>query len=1020
MEERDRVADLPNRGASGGPAEGGPVGRRFVTISLALVLAAVALIGRADLVADPLRPEPGQLDPPPIQTRIFTPAADALIVPTVLSTDSLPPVEVNAIRLASSPIVPVVNQAPPPDPSPGAPPPVPGAPPPVPGAPPPAPSTTTPPAPNAPPSKPGPANGSTGLEPPIFESPTLPLPAVDMRRLKFANRSSNPTNWKYLNLSTGEQVALITGGIKLVATPDDTGTTVLDIEADQLVIWQTGGKAKEVVDAMSDRDGVVAEDDRQTELYMTGNVVLRYGGGIVPRNPDGSPIEEKTLRASRVYYDMARNRAIAIDYDFESFRPGLMQVPAHTRAKELWQLSAQEWVSENCQAAASKLPADPGLDLLMGKVTIIEQKNQVERTIFGFPVIDRFTGQDVIGSYRTFESRNTFIEFSDVPVFWFPYYAGDVDHPVGPLENFIFRQDNIFGVQLMTTWSVLQLIGVKALPNERFDVMVDYLSMRGPGLGTAYNLSGPKLFGYDAPFITSFLAYGLYDHGYDVLAGERSENWDPSGFRGRARWRYVQDYDDFSFQGQISYLSDINFLEQYYKYEFDMGPNQETFGYFKYQHGNGAATLLTEPNLDRDFISESRWLPRLNGYWLGDSFFDRLTYSTWASAGYTNLNVYELPAWQIPSNVNPATLVTNEKGLNTARFDWMQTLSAPFQAGAFKIVPYVVGDLAAYSVDETGNSVGRAYGAAGARVSLPLTKQYDDVESELLNVNGITHKMQFVANYYNAWSNTPYTSLPQLDRLNDDATQEAVRDITPWQQYFVPGANGNALFNSPLYNPQLYAIRRLVDTNADTLGSIEVLQTEWRQRWQTERGYPGMEHTIDYVTLDLSASYFPAYNRDNFGHPISFLEYNATWAVGDRNGLISSGWMDPFAFGTRYWSMTGYYNRPDGVNYSLSFRWYDPVGSREASAAISYMFSPKYALTFAVAYDFGLSENQSTSLMLTRIGTDLTWTIGFSYNALINNFSFNFMIIPNLLAQQGGGAISPGGIGGAGMMQGRQ
>ncbi len=763
-----------------------------------------------------------------------------------------------------------------------------------------------------------------------------------MRRLKIVNRSSNPTNAKYLNLKSGEQIALVTGGIKMIATTDQTGKSILDIEADQLVVWQSAGKAKELVNAMEDRDGAaVAADDKKTEIYMTGNVVIRYGGGDGPRTPEGAPVEDKVLRATRCYFNLETNQAIALDADMETFRPGMMQVPAHVRTKELWQLGAQEWQSNNMQVAASKLPADPGLDILARHITIIEQRNQVERTIFGFPIIDRFTGEDSIATYRTFQARNTFIEVGDVPIFWFPYYAGDVSDPTGPLQNFFFRQDHIFGTQFMTTWSVLELIGVKKLPGERFDLMLDYLSMRGPALGTAYALAGPKLFGYDAPFNTSFLAYGIDDAGHDVLAGTRSNNWDPTGFRGRVRWRHLQDYDDFSFQGQISYLSDINFLESYYKYEFDTGPNNETFGYGKYQHGIGAATLLAEPMLDRNFISEAHWLPRADGYWLGESLLDRFTYNTWGSAGYANLNVYTLPANQIPSTVNPATLVTNEKALSTARIDWMQEVSMPISAGAFKIVPYVKSDLADYSVDESDANTFRAYGGVGTRVTLPFSKRYDDIESELLNIDGINHKMQFVTNYYNAWSSVPHTQLPQLDRLNDDATQEAVRDITPWQQYFVPGANGNALFNSPLYNPQAYAIRRLVDTRADTLDSIQVLQLDWQQRWQTSRGYPGMEHTIDYVTFDLSASYFPEYNRDNFGHPISFLEYSGSWAAGDRNGLTSQGWMDPFAFGTRYWSATAYYNRPDGLNTSLSYRYFDPIGSRQASMSMSYIFSPQ-------------------------------------------------------------------------------
>ena len=47
--------------------------------------------------------------------------------------------------------------------------------------------------------------------------------------------------------------------------------------------------------------------------------------------------------------------------------------------------------------------------------------------------------------------------------------------------------------------------------------------------------------------------------------------------------------------------------------------------------------------------------------------------------------------------------------------------------------------------------------------------------------------------------------------------------------------------------PQLLAIRRLVDDRVDTMDGIEEPQIDSRQRLQTKRGYPGMEHTVDWM-----------------------------------------------------------------------------------------------------------------------------------------------------------------------------
>ena len=351
-------------------------------------------------------------------------------------------------------------------------------------------------------------------------------------------------------------------------------------------------------------------------------------------------------------------------------------------------------------------------------------------------------------------------------------------------------------------------------------------------------------------------------------------------------------------------------------------------------------------------------------------------------------------------------------------------MSLPFTLGPLRVSPYGMFDLTYYTQDYNNSNQGRVYGGGGVRTSMPLSRLYEDVDSEFFNLQGLYHKMTFKGNYYNAGSNTPPTVLPQLDRLDDDSTLQSVRDITPWQPVYNPTAAGYALYSSPIYNPQLYAIRRLVDSRVDTLGTIQEVQAEVDQRWQTKRGYPGLEHTVDYITFDMSATFYPAPYRDDFGHPVSFVEYYGTWAVGDRNGFTSSGWFDPWAFGTHYWNVSSYYNRPDGTNFSLSYLQYDPIGSRLLSGSVAYNFSPKYAVSFSAAYDLAITTNQSTSLSIIRTGTDLTWMVGFSYNAILNNFGFNFMVLPNLLLQRSGttagAAPNSGTFGTTTMTNGRQ
>ena len=95
-----------------------------------------------------------------------------------------------------------------------------------------------------------------------------------------------------------------------------------------------------------------------------------------------------------------------------------------------------------------------------------------------------------------------------------------------------------------------------------------------------------------------------------------------------------------------------------------------------------------------------------------------------------------------------------EAPINTGRLDWMQRISAPFDLGPLRVAPYGVLDLAYYSKNLNGDQQGRVYGGGGVKASMPLSKLYPDVQSELFNVNGLYHKNVFSANYYIADSNT--------------------------------------------------------------------------------------------------------------------------------------------------------------------------------------------------------------------------------------------------------------------------
>jgi hypothetical protein len=596
-----------------------------------------------------------------------------------------------------------------------------------------------------------------------------------------------------------------------------------------------------------------------------------------------------------------------------------------------------------------------------------------------------------------------------VPLFYWPWFRADARDPLGPLQSIGFNYNRIFGFELLTTWDVYDLLGIDRNPNTHWKASLDYLSARGPALGTQYDAASKDFLGIPGTYTVALNAYGIYDTGPDILGGNRGQMLlvTPTDIRpinhtdDRGRFSALvnaQDLPDgFMYQIRTYALSDRNFMEQYWPNEYYNGPTEQTSIYVKQQQGNWAWTALAQQRI-LYWMTETDYLPKVDGYLIGEKFLGLFTYNVHADATFAHLQPGDLPP--------PYSITTQD--LQTGRFDLMQELSLPFSLGPFKLVPYATLDLASYTHDIEDQSRGRVYGGLGIRGSLPLSRLYPDICSELFNLDGIYHKIVLSGNFYAAHSDTSFERLPELDRLNDMVIDRGLRDIHPWYPILYP--NQPLLPISPIYDPQRYAIRTLLDSRIDTLDSIEVLDLDIRQRWQTKRGYPGQEHIIDWMTLDLSAWIYPQSQRDDFGHPLGFLTYDYSWNIGDRTAIFSSGLFEPYQDGARAYNIGVSMNRPDRTNFTFSYRQIDPLDSKAVIGSTTYAFSAKYAATATVLYDFGV-KNAVFAATVSRIGTDLQLNVGINYSTLVNTFGVQVEVIPNVVPASRRGAPGTGGLG---------
>ncbi len=494
----------------------------------------------------------------------------------------------------------------------------------------------------------------------------------------------------------GESIWIVTGGV-ILQVRNVSSVGMIDMEADRVVIWTKGTEADQLGANIQQPSGHTSND---LEVYLSGHVIVRQAPMVNLKN------EQHTISADEVYYDVNRNVAIAKIARLELLQPAIKD-PLVTRSKELRQTSINTFELVQTEVFSSRLPSDPGLKVYLQDGTL-EDRTIPLKNLFGQPVVDRKTGQPVTIRDTLLTGNNTFFELEQIPFFWLPHISTSIQEPLGPLQDFMFGYNHLFGVQLGVTLNLYELLGLQAPPNRRWLMNVDYLSYRGPALGTRYDYSGSELFGVPAKYTGTVRGYGIIDRDYDILGGLRPVNdFNPPNFRGVALDRTtIEDMPyGFSALAQFAGVSDRNFIEQYYKRSWDLDPNYDTFAFLKQQQDNWAVSALLQPRLRR-WVTTTQDLPRLDAWLIGQDFFKAITYTTHVNAEYAVLRTSTDPLPQVSVTDIPTS---------TFRGSWMQEAQVPFYLGPLKLLPYGRAELTEYSSDLYGNTIGRAWGAAGVR-----------------------------------------------------------------------------------------------------------------------------------------------------------------------------------------------------------------------------------------------------------------------------------------------------------------
>jgi hypothetical protein len=256
------------------------------------------------------------------------------------------------------------------------------------------------------------------------------------------------------------------------------------------------------------------------------------------------------------------------------------------------------------------------------------------------------------------------------------------------------------------------------------------------------------------------------------------------------------------------------------------------------------------------------------------------------------------------------------------RTDWRQELDYPIALGQFKLVPYVVGRLTTYSETIDEGAEERWYSAAGVRLNTTFWSVDDTVYSKMFDINRVRHVIEPEVNLY--------ASAQTLDR--------------------------NELF--------------IYDEPIDAISDFQAAQVALHQRWQTKRGGPGRQRSVDFFTFDVEGNFFANQPPSNELEPVGFrgafypslpeasiprnsLNFDASWRVSDTFVVLADLQhnLDENQLATA--SLGVAVSRDPRLSYYIGTRYIEDLDSCIASIVMDYALTMKYSVAITQSYDFG-------------------------------------------------------------------
>ena len=645
-------------------------------------------------------------------------------------------------------------------------------------------------------------------------------------------------------------------------------------------------------------EGVLGSGEIQS-IYLSGNISMTERG--------------RTIRADEIFYDFENKRAIAVNAEMRQFDVD-RSIPIYLRAEKLRKVSDNVFQADGITLTTSEFYV-PQMSMTASQLVLTDLSGVKEHVDDEESKV-KYDG--VLYDVRAKGGEITYLKW--------PKIRTNFARPDVPIKRLSTGNSSSKGFSIESRWYMARLLGLQEPEGVESDFLLDYYGKRGVGVGAEVEYERDDYFGW-------FSSYIIKDHGEDDL-GRRLKNIEPDeDWRGRftARHRQYLPYD-WQATFEISHVSDRNFIEYYYRDEFNTGKDQETLMHLKRLKDNWAFSFLAKTNIN-DFQTETEEVPTVEFHQKAQSFWDnRLTY--YGDTQLSRLREANNPAW-------PEKYYTY--------FATRHEVDMPVSVGQFKVVPYAAGtygydDQVQFRFDDENTAQNPddsvVLGETGVRISTMLHKADPSIRSELWDVDGIRHVI-----------------VPHAEAVVFDASD-------------------------------------------NTVDMRDVVNVGVSQRWQTHRGSEVNPRTVDWMRLDLDATFVgdsfeptagaekyiwnnpvvPTLRRrmdSRYGVIRDSINAEYEWRVSDTTAILSDmnydtedGVIQQFDVGLAR------FIHPD-ISYYLGNRYLRPVvmntvggtvekGSNSFVASLTYAINKRYVAILSQEYNYDYGKNIRTDITMLR------------------------------------------------------